>query len=129
MASSNSQPAPQPPSRRPTSETAGRPIGITLEIFDHLVDLAALDLDPEEAEYLRAQLNGQLKAIRELEAIAVEDEVPITSHGVPYTAAISPPLRADVIVPFDGAEDILDQAPEAEGRYFVVPDIPHTELS
>jgi len=33
---------------------------ITAEIFDHLVELAALELQPAEAEYLRAQLNSQL---------------------------------------------------------------------
>ena len=37
---------------------------ITAEIFDHLVELAALELEAKEAEYLRAQLNSQLKAIR-----------------------------------------------------------------
>ena len=48
---------------------------ITPEIFAHLVDLAALELSPEEAEYLRRQLNNQLKAIHELEAIPL-DEAP-----------------------------------------------------
>ena len=47
-------------------------------------------LSPEEAEYLRRQLNNQLKAIHELEAIPLDESLPVTSHGVPYTAAISP---------------------------------------
>ena len=33
---------------------------ITPELFTHLVELAALELTPPEAEYLRGQLNGQL---------------------------------------------------------------------
>ena len=33
---------------------------ITRELFDKLVDLAALELDEEEAEYIRRQLNDQL---------------------------------------------------------------------
>ncbi len=94
-----------------------------------MVDLAALDLAPHEANYLRLQLNGQLKAIRELEAIDLPEDVPITSHGVPYTSAISPHPRPDAVVPFGAPDEILSQAPETDGRYIVVPDIPHTDLS
>jgi hypothetical protein len=36
---------------------------ITVELFDHLVRLAALELSSQEAEYLRHELNNQLKAI------------------------------------------------------------------
>ncbi len=102
---------------------------ITAEIFDHLVELAALELEPAEAEYLRAQLNSQLKAIRELEAMQVDPGIGITSHGVPYTPAISAVPRADVAASSDLADAILKQAPEVDGRYLVVPDIPHTELT
>ncbi len=102
--------------------------GITPEIFQHLVGLAALRLEPKEAEYLRRELNSQLKAIRELEAIVLSAGTPITSHGVPYSAAISLPPREDRVQPSDLADDILAQAPETEGRFIVVPDIPHTDL-
>lgn len=102
---------------------------ITAAIFNHLVELAALELDSKEAEYLRAQLNSQLKAIRELEAIEVGAQVGITSHGVPYTPEISATPRADVARPSDLADAILKQAPETDGRYVVVPDIPHTDLT
>lgn len=101
---------------------------ITQETFAHLVDLAALQLDAEEAEYLRKQLNNQLKAIHELEAIPLEEDVPITSHGVPYPPAISPAPRKDTWYPYPNPEDIIGQAPQAEDGYIIVPDIPHTDL-
>lgn len=101
---------------------------ITPQIFQHLVDLAALELDDKESDYLRRELNSQLKAIRELEAIDVAMDIPITSHGVPYTDATSPALRADETQPSTFADAILAQAPQRDGRYVVVPDIPHTEL-
>ena len=101
---------------------------ITPEVFAHLVDLAELELDPDEAEYLRSQLNGQLKAIREMAAIDLEADTPITSHGVPYADAIRPALRNDEVAPFRDPQAILDQAPETESDYLVVPDIPHMEL-
>ncbi len=101
---------------------------ITPEIFQHLVSLAALELDAEESEYLRRELNLQLQAIRDLESIELPTDLPITSHGVPYSSETRPELRQDHAEPSDKADDILEQAPEVEERFIVVPDIPHTEL-
>jgi aspartyl-tRNA(Asn)/glutamyl-tRNA(Gln) amidotransferase subunit C len=98
-------------------------------LFDHLASLAALELSPEESEYLRQQLNNQLKAIHELVAIPLDATTSITSHGVPYTAQNSAPPRADEWIPCMDADEILEQAPETDDRYIVVPDIPHTDLS
>ena len=101
---------------------------ISKELFQHLVQLAALDLSPQEAEYLRRELNNQLKAIDELEAIPLDDSIPITSHGVPYTPQITPAARTDEWIACPNPEDIIDQAPQAEDGYVIVPDIPHTEI-
>ena len=101
---------------------------ITPELFAHLVDLAALQLAPDEAEYIRRQLNQQLKAIHELEAIPLDESLPITSHGVAYSAATSQPPREDSWSACPNPEEILDQAPQFEEGYIIVPDIPHTKL-
>ena len=104
------------------------PDEITPEVFDHLVRLAALELPPDEAEYLRRELNNQLKAIHELAAIPLDANTPIASHGVPYTPLTTPPIRSDIWEPGKVSQDILAQAPETEDGYIVVPDIPHQEL-
>jgi aspartyl-tRNA(Asn)/glutamyl-tRNA(Gln) amidotransferase subunit C len=104
------------------------PEEITPELFNHLVQLAALELKPDEAEYLRRELNKQLKAIHELEAIPLKPETPPASHGVPYTAENTPPIRLDEWLPDPSREDILAQAPQSAEGYIVVPDIPHQEL-
>lgn len=101
---------------------------ITPELFNHLVELAALELSAEEGEYLRKQLNNQLKAIHELESIPLDPSTPVASHGVPYTPASSPAIREDLIASYLGSAKLLDGAPETEDNYFVVPDIPHQEL-
>jgi len=101
---------------------------ITIELFQHLVLLAALELNPDEAEYLRKELNNQLKAIQDLEAIPLEKDTPVTSHGVPYTAEITPPLRDDEWKPDPAARDIMSQTPQSEDGYIIVPDIPHIDL-
>ncbi|MBN1145674.1 MAG: hypothetical protein JXA78_00350 [Anaerolineales bacterium] len=104
------------------------PNTITPELFAHLVQLAALELASEEAKYLRNELNNQLKAIDELENIPLDEDTPIASHGVPYTPAISPAAREDEWIPYASPEQIIEQAPEIEEGYIVVPDIPHTDL-
>lgn len=101
---------------------------INQETFAHLVDLAALQLTPEEAEYLRQQLNNQLNAIHELEAIPLDENAAITAHGVPYSAAISPAPRADIWQAYPDPESILAQAPLVEDGYIIVPEIPHIDL-
>lgn len=101
---------------------------ISVDVFDHLVELAALALDPEEGEYLRGELNGQLRAIRALDAIEVDENLPITSHGVPYTEGTRPGIRQDEARNAHQADAILSQAPEVENRYLVVPDIPQEAL-
>lgn len=101
---------------------------ITPEVFAHLVHLAALELSAEEGEYVRQQLNNQLKAIRELEAIPLEAGLTVTSHGVPYTVETSPAPRADEWLPYPDGAELLAQVPQLEDRYIIVPDIPHTTL-
>lgn len=102
---------------------------ITKELFAHLAKVAAFDLPFEEAEYLRTQLNNQLKSVRELEAIPLEEGTEISLYGVPFTAEISSKPRRDDWQPFLDTAAILAQAPQVEEDYFAVPDIPHTELS
>jgi aspartyl-tRNA(Asn)/glutamyl-tRNA(Gln) amidotransferase subunit C len=101
---------------------------ITPEIFDHLVQLAALELSAEEAEYLRKELNNQLRAIRDLEAIPLAKDTPITLHGVTYTPETTPPMRSDDWKPDPTGKDILPQAPQSKDGYIIVPEIPHTDL-
>lgn len=101
---------------------------ISQELFEHLVHLAALQLEPEEAAYLLHQLNQQLKAIEELQAIPVDPETPIASHGVPYPPEISQPGRADVWQAHPNPGEIIEQAPETDEGYIIVPEIPHMDL-
>jgi aspartyl-tRNA(Asn)/glutamyl-tRNA(Gln) amidotransferase subunit C len=101
---------------------------IDRKTFMHMVELAALELDEQEGEYLRRELNHQLQAIHELEAIPLDEETPAASHGVPYTPEISAELREDIVEPFKDVPSIMEQAPESDDGYIVVPEIPHEDL-
>lgn len=101
---------------------------ISKELFDHLVDLAALELSPEETDYLRRELNNQLTAIDELAAIPIPESTPVASHGIPYTSYTRPQLRADSPQDSRVSGEIMSQVPESDDSYIVVPEIPHEEL-
>jgi len=101
---------------------------ITRGMFDHLVELAALDLQEEEAEYLRKELNNQLSAIHILENIELPEGVEPAARGVLYPPERAAAIREDVMVDCEEREAILSQAPELEDGYIVVPEIPQEEL-
>ena len=101
---------------------------ITAEVFAHMVDLAALELSAEEAEYLRRELNNQLAAIDELEAVPLDDSVALAAHGVPYSPQTSQGTRQDNPQPFARPDEIIEGGPKTRDGYFVVPDIPHEDL-
>ena len=101
---------------------------ISRETFNHLVNLAALELEAAEADYLLQQMNNQLKVIAELAAIPLDDDAAITSHGVRYTPEISPAPRPDEWQAYPDPTGIVAQAPQSADRYIVEPDIPHTTL-
>ncbi len=96
------------------------PERITREMFDKLVSLAALELDEEESEYLRTELNHQLAAVKELSEIPIDENIAPSLHGINCQG--NPP-RPDEWQPFPDPDAILGLAPETHGRYFVVPEI------
>ena len=101
---------------------------ISIEVFNHLVGLAALELSEEQAAYLHKQLNNQLKVIQELKAIPLDESVPRSLHGVPYDVENSALPREDVWKAYPDPQSILAQAPQVDDGYIIVPDIPHTTL-
>jgi len=101
---------------------------ITPQVFEHLVKLAALQLDEQQAEYLRRELNHQLRSIHELEAISIPGDLSISVHGITYPHNTPLDLREDLWQPFSNSADIVGQAPQSEDDQFSMPDIPHTTL-
>ncbi|NCP87489.1 MAG: hypothetical protein CO094_04575 [Anaerolineae bacterium CG_4_9_14_3_um_filter_57_17] len=101
---------------------------ITPDVFAHLVDLAALQLSAQESETLRRQLNNQLKSIREMLAVPLDENTPVASRGVEYTPQNSPALRRDVAHPHPAPARLLQGAPEVAEGYLVVPETPHQDL-
>ncbi len=96
--------------------------------FAHLVELASFEFEPSQAEYLRDQLNKQLKSINELAAIPLDENIPPARHGIPYPPENCPSIREDKPQAFPDREDLIKQFPQFEDGYVIVPDIPHQTL-
>jgi aspartyl/glutamyl-tRNA(Asn/Gln) amidotransferase C subunit len=101
---------------------------ITPEVFQRLAELASLELDEEEAEYLRQELNHQLVSVEVLDSISIDEAAETAAHGIPYTEENSAPPRPDQARMDLHRRAILEEAPEVEDGYLVVPDISHEEL-
>jgi aspartyl-tRNA(Asn)/glutamyl-tRNA(Gln) amidotransferase subunit C len=81
-----------------------------------LESLAALRLDTEEREILRAQLSRILDYVRQLESLDL-DAVPPTTHVLPSNQ----PLRADETRPSLPREQMLGNAPDQRDGHYRVP--------
>ena len=94
---------------------SNKPI-ISDEEMAHLKTLARLEIDPEETQHLKEDLNTILdyfEQIRELDTDGVSELVrPIPSHNV---------FREDVVRPSLEQADALRLAVEEEEGYFKVP--------
>ena len=101
---------------------------ITPEDFQRLAELASLELPPDEAEYLRKELNNQMISVEVLDSIPIDAETGTAAHGVPYDDYNSASPRDDVAVQDPDREEILKGAPELEDGFIIVPDISHEEL-
>lgn len=101
---------------------------ITKTMFEDLVQTAMIELSPEEKEEIRAELNEQMKIIRELETIPLEGDLKPVVHGNPFPPEIRGELREDIVVPFDNVAGIMAQAPRTKDGYVVSPDVPHQKL-
>ena len=93
---------------------------ISLELFQKLVGLAALELTDEESAYLLTEMNHQLSSVNALLQVPLEDDIQPTLHGLECQGA-GP--RADVWQPVPAPEEIRAEAPEIEDGMFAVPDV------
>ena len=84
----------------------------------HVARLARLELTDDELEVFTAQLAAVLEHAADVEALDVGD-VPPTMHPYPLRNV----LREDDVRPSVDRDEVLRQAPAAEGGRFKVPPI------
>jgi aspartyl-tRNA(Asn)/glutamyl-tRNA(Gln) amidotransferase subunit C len=84
----------------------------------HVARLARLDVTAEEVERFTVQLGAVLEHAADIAALDIAD-VPPTAHPLPLVNV----LRDDEPVPSLDRDEVLAQAPAAEGGRFRVPPI------
>lgn len=95
---------------------------LSLEQVDHVAQLAQLALTDEEKDLFREQLSSILEYAERLQQLDTND--------IPPTATVLPlenVMRDDEVRPSLAQEDVLANAPDAEGDYFRVPVILESE--
>ncbi len=95
------------------------PVEIDIE---HVARLARLELTEEEKARLREQLGVILEHAAKVGEVAAAD-VPPTAYAIPRSNV----MRPDEITPSLPVEEVLANAPEAEGDRFKVPRIVEVE--
>lgn len=93
---------------------------ITPELFEKMVDLAALELTEDESVYLLTEMNHQLASLNELSQVPLAPDLQPSLHGIDVKGA-GP--RADVWTPFPHPEAIVALAPVSEEGMVAVPDV------
>ncbi|MGB7494605.1 MAG: Asp-tRNA(Asn)/Glu-tRNA(Gln) amidotransferase subunit GatC [Candidatus Acidiferrum sp.] len=95
---------------------------ISREDVLRVAELAYLDLSEEELEKYRAQVDEILEYIGKLNELDTTNVEPM-AQVLTDTQTADATLREDLVVPCAVAEDVLAQAPEKEGPYFLVPKV------
>ncbi len=83
-----------------------------------VAELARLEVTEEETEIFTEQLGNILEYIEKLNELDTDNVEP-TSHVLD----ISTPLREDKVVKWLSIEEVLQNAPESEDNFFVVPQV------
>jgi aspartyl-tRNA(Asn)/glutamyl-tRNA(Gln) amidotransferase subunit C len=80
--------------------------------------LARIKITDSEAQSLRAELNGILQWVEQLNEVDTEGVEPMT-RVVP----VAMKQRKDAVTDGEKADEIVANAPEAEDHFFVVPKV------
>jgi aspartyl-tRNA(Asn)/glutamyl-tRNA(Gln) amidotransferase subunit C len=91
---------------------------LSTEEVARVARLARLDLSEEKTEIFAGQLHNILSYMDKLNEIDTSNVEPMFSP-VEHTTV----LRKDVVVKEHTRDDILSNAPDTDGQYFVVPRI------
>jgi aspartyl-tRNA(Asn)/glutamyl-tRNA(Gln) amidotransferase subunit C len=93
-------------------------MSVSKEEVKYIAKLAKLNFREEELEEFTKQFNGILTYMDTLNEIDTEDVEPL-SHPVEGVNV----LRADIRLKSSDSEEALNNAPETDGTYFLVPKI------
>lgn len=95
---------------------------ISREDVLRVAELAYLDLNEEELETYRAQIDEILEYVGKLNELDIAN-VPPMAQVLAEDQSADATLREDIVVPGNVAEHVLKHAPDPEPPYFRVPKV------
>lgn len=95
-------------------------MSLTLQEIERIAHLARLQLQPDEAEHMREQINGFFKIVEAMRAVDTTGVEPL-AHPVAAIREMSLRLRDDVVSEPNQREANQESAPAVERGLFLVP--------
>jgi aspartyl-tRNA(Asn)/glutamyl-tRNA(Gln) amidotransferase subunit C len=93
-------------------------MSVDKETVRRIAKLARIALDDSQAAAMEQELNALLAWVEQLQEVNVEGVAPMTSVVEQRLK-----MRDDVVTDGGYAEDLMKNAPLAEGHFFVVPKV------
>lgn len=101
-------------------------VEVSLDDVRHVANLANLELTAEELPRMARDLNAVIGHIAQLNELDTKDISPMAQVGDALGLAPSVAgerLRADEVKPSLNRSEVMDEAPESDGRFFKVPKV------
>ncbi len=93
-------------------------MSVDKETVQRMAKLARIALDETQTAAMEQELNALLSWVEQLQDVDVEGIAPMTSVVEQRLK-----MRDDVVTDGGYAEDLMKNAPQAEGHFFVVPKV------
>jgi aspartyl-tRNA(Asn)/glutamyl-tRNA(Gln) amidotransferase subunit C len=93
-------------------------MAVDADTVRRIAHLARIDVADREIEHLRGELNAILKFVEQLQEVDVAGIEPMTS-----VTPMAMKKRPDAVTDGGDADAVLQNAPQREGNYFVVPKV------
>ena len=97
-------------------------MSLTSQDIERIANLARLQLQPNEAEHMREQINGFFSIVEAMQAVDTTGVQPM-AHPVAAIQDVQLRLRADVVSEPNNREANQQSAPAVERGLFLVPKV------
>ena len=97
-------------------------MSLTSQDIERIANLARLQLQPNEAEHMREQINGFFSIVETMQAVDTTGVQPM-AHPVAAIQDVQLRLRADVVSEPNNREANQQSAPAVERGLFLVPKV------
>jgi aspartyl-tRNA(Asn)/glutamyl-tRNA(Gln) amidotransferase subunit C len=93
-------------------------MSVDADTVRRIAHLARIAVAEDEVERLKDEINGMLAFVEQLQEVNVEGVEPMTS-----VTPMAMKMRHDVVTDGNDAEGVLNNAPQSDDNFFLVPKV------